>query len=120
MSTREGWTDWISRSAAAVREDARRALHELVSRGDLSSEEAGALEQAIEDALGRSATFVSENVLAPLGALLGEIVSPSDAELRERLEALDRRLERIERHLRERDAAPDAPPRAGVDEPPCR
>lgn len=100
--------DWLSRGAASLRTDARRALDELVSRGDLPAEEAARLEQAVADALERSQAFVSDNVMAPLRELLaaatGSIrsaVGHDDdvARLDARLAALDERLERIERRL---------------------
>ena len=106
MSRRDALEDWITRGTKSVREDARRALHELVSRGDLSAEEAQALESAVTEAIDRSTSFVSENVLTPLRAVaegLGTLATPAagagDEALRERLDALDARLERIERQL---------------------
>lgn len=109
MSTRETLADWIGRSTAAVRHDAQRALEELVSRGDLSTEEARAIEQAVESAVERSTTFVSENVLEPLRAVLGAVVpggSAPDEELLARLDALDARLARIERRMAGTEEAP--------------
>lgn len=103
---------WLARSREAVRDDARRALAELMARGDLSAEEAQALEGAVQGALERSAGFVSERVLAPLRELLRAATAAGGASLDDltaRLDALSERLERLERRL-----APDED-----EEPPC-
>ena len=106
---------WLQSSADALRADARRALDELVARGDLSAEEARALEEGVAGALERSHAFVSTNVLAPLRAVLGSLGAPGarDAELSARLDALDERLARIERRL----AGDDGPGEGGDDGP---
>jgi polyhydroxyalkanoate synthesis regulator phasin len=112
----EGLKAWLERSGEAVREDARRALAELVARGDLSAEEARAIEQAVAGALERSAGFVAEHVLEPARGLLRAATAAGGARLDElaaRLDALSERLERLEQRLSRE--AEDGDER----EPPC-
>jgi len=107
----EGLAAWLARSGEAVRDDARRALAELVARGDLSPGEARAIEEAVQGALERSAGFVSERVLDPLRELLRSATAAGGASLDDlaaRLDGLSERLERLEQKV-----APDE------EEPPC-
>lgn len=116
---------WVVRGAGSVRDDARRVLRELVDRGDLSAEEAEAIEAGVGEAIGRTLRAVESGVVEPLGRgieRLREHVSGLAApavhdDLAARLDAIEARLARIE-ELAERGAPRrDAPPDTGREEP---
>lgn len=87
-----------------ARGEARRVIEVLVERGDLSRAEADQIEEAVANAAESQRRWLDESVLAPLGrALRGVAKAATPAaggELAERLAAIERRLEAIERALR--------------------
>jgi hypothetical protein len=90
-----------------ARGEARRVLEVLVERGDLSRAEADEIEAAVASAAESQRRWLDETVLAPLGrALRGVAKAAAPAaggDLAERLAAIERRLDAIERALSRRD-----------------
>lgn len=103
--------------AEATRAEAERVLAELVARGELGREEAAEIEAAVGQAAETHERWLDERVLAPLRsawrsaatsvgrAVAGAEDAPARDELRERLGAIEARLDRIERALAGRSAS---------------
>lgn len=99
--------------AESARAEAQRVLAELVARGDLGREEAAEIEAAVLDAAETHRQWLEARVLGPLrGAWRGAVEAvgrsgaespPAADEVRERLAAIEARLERIERALLDRE-----------------
>ncbi len=116
---------WVVRGAGSVRDDARRVLRELVDRGDLSAEEAEAIEAGVGEAIGRTLRAVESGFVEPLSRgieRLREQVSGLAApslhdDLVARLDAIEARLARIEELAERGRPGPEAPPEPGPEEP---
>jgi polyhydroxyalkanoate synthesis regulator phasin len=114
MADLETLTRLLVRGAASAREDARRVLDELVARGDLSREEALEIEAAVLDAVEANRRWLDERLVTPLrgvvtgaaqaiGRALAEAAPRGgSAAVADRLEALERRLARLEELLARR------------------
>lgn len=100
--------------ADATRAEAERVLAELVARGELGRDEAAQIEAAVAQAAETHQRWLDERLLAPLrdawrraagslGAVAGAGEAPAADELRERLRAIEARLDRIERALAGRE-----------------
>lgn len=112
MADLDALSRWLARGARSVadalaesagdgaRAEAQRALDVLRERGDLSGAEAARLEAAVADAALTQARWVDERVLAPLARAVRS-ARGEDAVIA-RLEALEARLDRLERALARR------------------
>jgi len=102
------FADLLLRGAESARRDARRIVDELRERGDLSAEEADALEEAVGRAASAGPGLLFDALASPLRRALsmlrvlgnpGEDVASAGAEVDERFASLDARIAELEARL---------------------